>query len=395
MAFAAGVLLMYLPEEPTFRVFCRLMDGDGPNLRRLYLPGLDPLKEELARYEWMLSVRQPALQVHLQEHSVPPVLYVSQWLMTVFTTPFSSTFCAQLIDIMLQEDHDHVLLRCSLAIMDQLADQLLALHDFEYVLTAIKLTPIAWGAAKLNQVCRPALAIITIIIFIHNVITAIISSISGIIPIIFIHNVITTIIIGITISIISGTISGSFGGCQRCRPSVPQLLADALSMTLSASDLAAAAQHALEQQGCLEGFIPGSPGPDASPGCPKTPTQSAATLGEVGPPASSAASAPSPAHLPRQPDLVHADPGPAEQARSDHSQSQGAGAVQSTAASSSSSSSSSSSRVVEALLGDREAGEQLGGRSSHSPLPLQQAAGLDLDPLFLQMAQELNLVSSS
>ncbi|KAL6756220.1 rab-GTPase-TBC domain-containing protein [Haematococcus lacustris] len=324
MAFAAGVLLMYLPEEPTFRVFCRLMDGDGPNLRRLYLPGLDPLKEELARYEWMLSVRQPALQVHLQEHSVPPVLYVSQWLMTVFTTPFSSTFCAQLIDIMLQEDHDHVLLRCSLAIMDQLAEQLLALHDFEYVLTAIKLTPIAWGAAKLNQ-----------------------------------------------------------------------LLADALSMTLSASDLAAAAQHALEQQGCLEGFIPGSPGPDASPGCPKTPTQSAATLGEVGPPASAAASAPSPAHLPRQPDLVHADPGPAEQARSDHSQSQGAGAVQSTAASSSSSSSSSSSRVVEALLGDREAGEQLGGRSSHSPLPLQQAAGLDLDPLFLQMAQELNLVSSS
>lgn len=29
MAFVAGVILMYLPEEPAFRVLCQLLDGSG------------------------------------------------------------------------------------------------------------------------------------------------------------------------------------------------------------------------------------------------------------------------------------------------------------------------------------------------------------------------------
>jgi len=39
MAFVAGILLMYMPEQPAFRVFCSLMAPEGPNLRRFYLPG--------------------------------------------------------------------------------------------------------------------------------------------------------------------------------------------------------------------------------------------------------------------------------------------------------------------------------------------------------------------
>ncbi len=41
MAFVAGIVLMYLPEEPAFRMLARLLDERGPNLRRLYLPGLE------------------------------------------------------------------------------------------------------------------------------------------------------------------------------------------------------------------------------------------------------------------------------------------------------------------------------------------------------------------
>ena len=41
MAFVAGIILMYLPEEPAFRMLSRLLDERGPNLRRLYLPGLE------------------------------------------------------------------------------------------------------------------------------------------------------------------------------------------------------------------------------------------------------------------------------------------------------------------------------------------------------------------
>ena len=56
------LLLVLLPA----RVYCRLMDPDGPNLRRLYLPGLDALKEELSKFEYLLSHRHPQLHVHLQ-----------------------------------------------------------------------------------------------------------------------------------------------------------------------------------------------------------------------------------------------------------------------------------------------------------------------------------------
>lgn len=39
MAFVAGILLLYLPEELAFRAFCHLMDENSICLRRLYLPG--------------------------------------------------------------------------------------------------------------------------------------------------------------------------------------------------------------------------------------------------------------------------------------------------------------------------------------------------------------------
>ena len=42
------------------------MDVDGPNLRRMYLPGLDALKHELAKIEHLTSLLMPELHVRLQ-----------------------------------------------------------------------------------------------------------------------------------------------------------------------------------------------------------------------------------------------------------------------------------------------------------------------------------------
>ena len=46
MAFPAGLLLMCVPEPTAFLLYCRLMDDapGGAGLRKLYLPGLEPLK---------------------------------------------------------------------------------------------------------------------------------------------------------------------------------------------------------------------------------------------------------------------------------------------------------------------------------------------------------------
>jgi len=66
MAFVAGLLLFYVPEEPAFQVFCRLLAASGPNLRRHYLPGLHGLKLELCKFEWLLGKHMPKLRAHLE-----------------------------------------------------------------------------------------------------------------------------------------------------------------------------------------------------------------------------------------------------------------------------------------------------------------------------------------
>lgn len=66
MAFVAGVILMYLPEEPAFRVLCQLLDEGGVGLRSLYLPGLCGLKEDLRMLDWLMDRLMPQLKQHLE-----------------------------------------------------------------------------------------------------------------------------------------------------------------------------------------------------------------------------------------------------------------------------------------------------------------------------------------
>lgn len=69
---------------PTHRLYGRLMGPSGPNLRRLYLPGLDSLKVELACFDWLLVAKQPELQRHLHVRTrgcaLSPVLQEKQMI---------------------------------------------------------------------------------------------------------------------------------------------------------------------------------------------------------------------------------------------------------------------------------------------------------------------------
>lgn len=59
-------MLMYLPEEPAFQVLTRLMGPGGPDLRNLYLPGLEGLKQLLRCYEWLMERLMPSVKEHLE-----------------------------------------------------------------------------------------------------------------------------------------------------------------------------------------------------------------------------------------------------------------------------------------------------------------------------------------
>jgi len=156
MAFVAGVLLMYLPEEPAFQAFCDLMSSDGPDLRRLYLPGLEELKFQLVLFEHLLHKFHPGIAGHLKEHGIPPMLYASQWFLTAFACPFPTTFAARLIDVMLAEQNGVMLMRTALAVMAECEVEIVSLNDFEDIINHLKVEPCNWESERMREVLNVA-----------------------------------------------------------------------------------------------------------------------------------------------------------------------------------------------------------------------------------------------
>ncbi|KAA6417907.1 MAG: GTPase activator NB4S EVI5 [Trebouxia sp. A1-2] len=157
MAFVAGVILMYLPEEPAFRVLCQLLDGAGVGLRSMYLPGLSGLKEELRMLDWLMERLMPELKQHLENYGTVPVLYASQWFLTIYSCPFPATFACRVIDVMLTEHSSNILMRAALAVLAECEDDLLQLHDFEDLITYLKVEPVQWSADHTRVVLSSAI----------------------------------------------------------------------------------------------------------------------------------------------------------------------------------------------------------------------------------------------
>eukprot|EP00884_Botryococcus_braunii_P004172 jgi/Botrbrau1/13756/Bobra.0056s0013.2 len=161
MAFVAGVLLMYLPEEPAFKGLCRLMDSQekgGCGLRDLYMPGLEGLKRYLRMFEWLMGRLLPQVKEQLEVFAALPVLYASQWFLTAYSCPFPSAFACRVIDIMLTEQRGDMLLRTGLAIIAHIKDQLRRLDDFEDIITYLKVEPMKWSPQRMRQVLNFAVS---------------------------------------------------------------------------------------------------------------------------------------------------------------------------------------------------------------------------------------------
>jgi len=157
MAFVAGLLLFYVPEQQAFQVFCRLMDDSGIGLRRLYLPGLVGLKDSLLMFEYLMQMYLPKLKSHLEEHGAVPILYATQWFLSMFSCPFPVPFCARLIDIMLLQGNDSIMLRTAVSVMAEFESELLSQDDFEALLTCLKVDPVTWDSARLRRVMNAAI----------------------------------------------------------------------------------------------------------------------------------------------------------------------------------------------------------------------------------------------
>eukprot|EP01026_Neomeris_dumetosa_P007665 TRINITY_DN1237_c0_g1_i1.p1 TRINITY_DN1237_c0_g1~~TRINITY_DN1237_c0_g1_i1.p1 ORF type:complete len:688 (-),score=87.51 TRINITY_DN1237_c0_g1_i1:341-2404(-) len=142
MAFVAGLILMYLQEEPTFRLYCILMDPRyGIGLRKYYLPDLLGLQDELEKFDMLVRHYLPTLFEHLQEAGALAVLYAAPWYMTSYAACLPSKHAARIIDVMLITRSDDILHQLGLAILFELERALLMLDSMEQICNHIKTNP--------------------------------------------------------------------------------------------------------------------------------------------------------------------------------------------------------------------------------------------------------------
>ena len=74
----------------------------------------------------------------LQNYGAVPVLYASQWFLTIYSCPFPATFSCRVIDVMLTEHSPNILMRAALAVLAECEEDLLQLQDFEELITYLK-----------------------------------------------------------------------------------------------------------------------------------------------------------------------------------------------------------------------------------------------------------------
>ena len=92
MGFPASLLLFYMTEEEAFWLLKKLIYDY--KLGTLYMPGLPGYQRACFVFDQLLKEHMPQLHGHLDSMGIMPILYLTQWFMTMFVyyTPSAMPF---------------------------------------------------------------------------------------------------------------------------------------------------------------------------------------------------------------------------------------------------------------------------------------------------------------
>ena len=136
MAFVAGLLLVYMPEEPAFFMLQALMRSPRYALAGMYSPGLPRYAMVVYVYEALLARFLPRLSRHLRLLGVEHSMYASQWFITLFSYSFPFSVVTRAWDMFLVEGWKAIF-RVALALM-HLHERSLLAADFDEAMAILK-----------------------------------------------------------------------------------------------------------------------------------------------------------------------------------------------------------------------------------------------------------------
>lgn len=130
LSFLAAALLLHMPEEQAFGVFCKVMSEYG--LRDLFRNSFECLHLKLFQLERLMEDQLPQLYAHFVDLGVEAHMFGSQWFLTLFTAKFPLHVVFFILDLFLLDGTD-TLFQVAVALLTLSCRDLLAL-DFEGVL---------------------------------------------------------------------------------------------------------------------------------------------------------------------------------------------------------------------------------------------------------------------
>ncbi|EED89192.1 RabGAP, partial [Thalassiosira pseudonana CCMP1335] len=132
MNFIAAMFLTFLSEEEAFWLLVVVMNEEPYKLRELFGEDMAGTHEVLYIAEKLMHQFLPKLSQHMEAESIHISMFVTQWLLTVYTSTFPFELVSRVWDSFMVEGWK-VVYRVMLALLEEASKDLMGLH-FEQIL---------------------------------------------------------------------------------------------------------------------------------------------------------------------------------------------------------------------------------------------------------------------
>ena len=140
IGFLAAFLMVYMSEIKVFWMLCAIMRGERFNLCHMYTDGMKKAILIMSTMDQLLILKDPALATHLEGMMIQSPMYMTGWIMTLFTSTFSFDFVVRIWDAFLTEGDAKILYRIALALLKEISSSLLKM-EMEHTLKTLQGLP--------------------------------------------------------------------------------------------------------------------------------------------------------------------------------------------------------------------------------------------------------------
>ena len=139
MGFVAAMLLTYMTEEDAFYTLVAVLNRPAAPFRKMYSPDMLATQRFLDVFGDLGRMYLPSIFSKFDEEGMHQSMFLTEWVMTIFTRNFSFEFVTRVWDIFLNEDFK-ILYRICLGLLKSIETEILQ-ADFESIMHTIRRIP--------------------------------------------------------------------------------------------------------------------------------------------------------------------------------------------------------------------------------------------------------------